>query len=132
MAINWAIGNIWNVSIWVYFDTTPLSNNMLKVFSYPHDIDKSKILNTEWWKVKLLKTLTLSKWVIIDDIEGNTNMLFEFDSITWKLNYYTWIWSARKDVIEDILSINFSFKWSTSPNLNKTINYFTNTNIIDY
>ena len=30
------------------------------------------------------------------------------------------------------IDIDFSYKWSSSPNLNKSISYFTLTNIIDY
>jgi len=132
MAVNWAIGNDKNISIWVYFDTNSTSNNVIKVFSYPYNIDKLLISNTEIWDVKLLKTLVLSKWVILDNIEGKSNFLIMFDSITWNINYYSWTWSTRNSIIEDIVSINFSFKWSNSPNLNKTIKYYTNTNIIDY
>lgn len=132
MAINWAIWNQWNVSIWVYFDTSSTLNNQIKVFSFPHDMDKLNILNSEWWDIRLLKTLTLKKWILIDKIEDKKNLLFFFDSITWELSYYNWISWTRNNVTDDIVSINFSFKWSTSPNLNKTINYYTNTNIIDY
>lgn len=132
MAVNWAIWNQWNVSIWVYFDTSSILNNQIKVFSFPHDMDKLNILNTEWWNIRLIKTLTLKKWILIEKIEDKWNLLFFFDSITWNLSYYNWVWWTRNNVTDDIVSINFSFKWSTSPNLNKTINYYTNTNIIDY
>ncbi len=132
MAINWAIDNNSNVSIWVYFDTNSISNNIVKVFSYPHDVNTLNILNNEWWDVKLLKTLILKKWIAIDYLHGNPNILFFFNSITWELTYYSWNGYTRNRIEDDQISINFSFKWSTSPNLNRTINYFTNTNIIDY
>lgn len=132
MAINWAIGNQWNVSIWVYFDKSSTLNNQIKVFSFPYNMDKMNILNSEWWDIRLLKTLTLNKWILIDKIEDKSNLLFFFDSITWKLSYYNWADGTRNSIDDDIVSINFSFKWSTSPNLNKTINYYTSTNIIDY
>ena len=66
-----------------------------------------------------------------------TNLLFVFDAITWGLKYYSWeLWSRTtidlNNSDSDIINIWFSYKGSSSPNLNKTINYFTNTNIIDY
>lgn len=132
MAVNWAIWNNWNVSIWVYFDTNIYENNKIKVFSYPHNINNLDITYIEWWNVKLLKTLILKKWVQVDNIWGKTNLLFVFDSITWDLKYYNWLQWLRTAVNEDIIDINFSFKGSSSENLNKTIKYFTSTNIIDY
>lgn len=132
MAINWAIANNWNVSIWVYFDINSSINNQIKVFSYPHDMDKMNIINSEWWDIRLIKTLSLKKWILMDKIEDKQNVLFFFDSITWKLSYYNWKSWVRNTFDDNIISINFSFNWSSSPNLNKTINYYTNTNIIDY
>ncbi len=132
MAINWAIWADWNVSIWVYFDTSESANTQIKVFSYPHNMEKMNILNTEWWDIRLIKTLTLKKWILMDKIEDKQNILFFFDSITWNISYYNWLSWTRNNFNDDIVSINFSFKWSSSPNLNKTINYYTNTNIIDY
>lgn len=132
MAINWAIWNAWNISIWVYFDSSITEKDKIKVFSYPHDIDHLDITYLEWWDVKLLKTLILKKWIWIDSIESKDNLLFVFDAITGDLKYYNWIGWVRTIVNEDSIAINFSYKWSTSPNLARTINYFTNTNIIDY
>ncbi|MDD2871214.1 MAG: prepilin-type N-terminal cleavage/methylation domain-containing protein [Candidatus Gracilibacteria bacterium] len=132
MAINGAVGNEGNVSIGVYFDTIDTSNNMVKVFSFPHDIDKLNISYLEGGSTKLIKTVNLTKGIIIDDIDGKQNLLFLFDSITGNITYYTWVGSNREDLVKDNITINFSYKGSTSPNLNKTINYYTKTNIIDY
>lgn len=132
MAVNWVVWTLWNMSIWVYFDTSVSWNNQIKVFSYPHDIIHLDITYLEWWDVKLIKTLVLKKWIQIDDIESMDNLLFVFDAITWDLKYYNWIWWSRNIIVENNISINFSYKGSSSPNLNRTINYFTNTNIIDY
>lgn len=139
MAINWALSNSWNVSIWVYFDNSSLLNNTIKVFSYPYDSDEININNMEWWNTKLIRSLILQPWVQIDwfNISGlpdpdKTNLLLFFNSINWDIKYYTW--NPSKNNISGIekLSIKFSYKWSTSPNLQKTIDYFTKTNITDY
>lgn len=132
MAVNWAIWTEWNVSIWVYLEVLPDKNTYLKVFSYPHDIWEVNITNIEWWDVKLIKTVRLQKWVIIDNLEGRDNLLFFFNSITWNLTYYTWLWNEKAKIDDNMISINISFKWSDLPMLNKTINYYTETNIIDY
>jgi len=132
MAVNWAVWNDKNVSIGVYFEVTPTHNTYVKLFSYPYDVSDINITNMEWGHVKLLKTLNLQKWILIDNLEWKSDMLFLFDSITWKLKYYTWESSVKTLYEDKKLSINFSFKWSDSPNLNKTINYYTDTNIIDY
>ncbi|MDP2090088.1 MAG: prepilin-type N-terminal cleavage/methylation domain-containing protein [Candidatus Gracilibacteria bacterium] len=132
MAINGAIANNGNVAIGVYFDTSEIANTQIKVFSFPHNIDKLNITNTQGGDIRLIKTLKLQKGILIDKIEDKQNILFFFDSITGKLSYYNWHMLTRQNFEDDIVSINFSFKGSSSPNLNKTINYYTNTNIIDY
>ena len=135
MAINWAVWNDWNISIWVYFDAN--EKDKVKIFSYPYDIDSLDISYIQSTDIKLLKTLILRKWIQIDNVDSKQNLLFVFDAITWDISYYTWVWANRTTIDlnnsdNDIINIWFSYKWSSSPNLNKTINYFTNTNIIDY
>ena len=134
MAVNWAVWTSWNISIWVYFDNSSFEKNIVKVFSYPHDIDIVDINNIEWWDIKLLQTITLQDWIQIDYIDTKPNMLFVFDAITWNLKYYTWKLDKRENYIDNDnqISINFSYKWSNSDNLKKEIIYFTSTNIIDY
>ena len=66
MAINGAVWSSSNVSIWVYFDTSTLWNNTIQVFSYPYNILDNNINHLETVDTKLLKTLTLKKWIQID------------------------------------------------------------------
>lgn len=132
MAINWAVWTSWNVSIWVYFSTELSEFNEIKIFSYPYDMDTLNISFTESPEIKLIKTLKLRDWIKIDDVDWKTNLLFFYDSITWKITYYNWNSGIKNQVDKSIIPIKISYKWSTSPSLNKTINYFTNTNIIDY
>jgi hypothetical protein len=137
MAINGAVWSSSNVSIWVYFDTSTLWNNTIQVFSYPYNILDNNINHLETVDTKLLKTLTLKKWIQIDSIDSNNNFLFYFEAITWDIKYFRW-WGSPMIPINitlpdsESIDIDFSYKWSSSPNLNKSISYFTLTNIIDY
>jgi len=130
MAVNGMVGSMWNVSVWVYFDSN--NNNEINVYSYPHNINQADIDYVEWWDIKKIKSIYLDKWIQIDWIEGMDNLLFYFDSISWDVKYYNWNWWVRTLIPDDEVVIDFSYNWSTSPNLKKTISYFTSTNIIDY
>ena len=132
MAVNWAISSSWNISIWVYFDSSVNWKNKIEAFSYPHDIDILNITNQVWWDIKILKTLLLQKGVQVDNVDTMNNFLFFFNSIDWNLTYYSWNWVVRDNISSDKISINLSYMWSTSENMQRTINYFTSTNLIDY
>lgn len=130
MATNGMVWIDWNVSIWVYFDSN--NNNEINIYSYPYNINHNNISNIESTDVKKIKSIYLDKWIQIDNIEWNPNLLFFFDSISWDVKYYKWNWATRSLINYSKVGINFSYKWSTSPNLKKSISYFTSTNIIDY
>ena len=131
-AINWSIGSSWNVSIGVYFDSSASEKDKIKVFSYPHDIENLNITNFEWGDIKLIKTLLLQKWVQIDNVEWKNNFLFFFNSIDGELTYYNWDWPLKNIIVADKISINLSYMGASSGNLQRTIKYFTSTNLIDY
>lgn len=140
MAINWIIWLDKNLSIWLYFDTS--NKNEIKLKSYPHDIEESNI-NLEWSDSNDFKTFKLQRNIQIDNISfidtisslkiDNEKFLFYFNAISWDVVYYylDTFWNKQK-FAWDKIDIDFSYKWSMSPNLNKTINYYTNTNIVDY
>jgi len=133
-AINWVVWINGNVSIWVLFDSH--NKNEINIFSYPYNIDYTHISYSETSEVKKIKTVYLDEWIQIDSIEWGDDLLFFFNSIDWKIKYFkkwpTWLivhvtWSTYDDIW-----INFSYMWSNSINLKKSISYFTSTNIIDY
>ena len=130
MALNWMVWTNWNVSIWVFFDLN--NNNKIDIFSYPHNIDNIDIWYIESTNVKKIKTIYLDKWIQLQNIDWNDNILFFFDSISWEVKYYKWDWVSRSTITDDKVVIDFSYNGSTSPNLNKSVSYFTSTNIIDY
>ena len=137
MPVNW-ISNDSNLSIWIYFDSSESSKNTIKFFSYPYEFDpnKTKILNNG----NTLKTLQLQHIQInsvgwLEDWAFKTSSwwLFFFKSITWSGSYYYWEWSNKKEIISDdgIIKIKFSYKNSTSPDLQREICYYTKTYISD-
>lgn len=132
MAMNWSVWEFWNSTIGVYFDSTELEKNTIKLFSYPHDINEIDISNIEEGDIRLSKILKLQWGVEIDSISWKENMLFLFDAITWDIRYYTWNWIRKEKIDEDVVKIDFSYKNVTSENLKRRISYFTSTNIIDY
>ena len=78
----------------------------------------------------LHKTKHLPKGVQIDTITGNAEgTLFLYEAIIWDWNITqetSWV------VINDIVDIIISYKGATSPVLQKTINYYTNSYISNY
>jgi hypothetical protein len=132
MAINWAVYSTWNISIWVYFDNS--DNNKVKVFSYPFDIEQIDIDRNTSWNINLVKEISIQNWVWIESIYGKNNFLFFFNSISWDLKYYYWDWLNKVYInpVSENIDINISYKWSSSLNLQRTLSYFTATNIIDY
>lgn len=131
MAVNWVIWLNSNVSVWVYMESG-LTNNQLKFYSYPYDIENTDIFYEETSDIKLLKKIELDKGVQVDDISWKENILFYFQAITWSWYYYTWDWPSRSSLVEDTIDINLSYKWSSSDTLKRKVSYFTSTNITDY
>lgn len=134
MAINWVVWINWNVSIWVLFDNS--NKNEITIFSYPHNIDTINIWYSENTDIKIINKIYLPEWIQIDSIEWKDNLLFVFDSIHWSVKFLnkSVMWSITEVSWSsyDKIDIIFSYRWSSSINLQKTIFYFSSTNIIDY
>lgn len=141
MAVSWLKDEDSNRSIWLYFDTSPWKNNSITFFSYPHDIEERNIKNTETWEIKKIREKRIQPWIEINDLwwkdnlRWKDNLLFFYESITWKTTVYSFNRITEgKDILdeEEEISIKFSFKNSSSPVLTREITYFTKTNIVDY
>ncbi len=132
MAINWLDYNSWNLSVGVYFDSAPTSNNKLTFFSYPYNFDFSSLDPVLDSKVKKIKDIVFQPWVQIDSVENYDKFLFVFNAITWSWNYYYWNSPSKSIFIWNQINLKISFKWATSPMLIKNIKYITSTNIVDY
>ena len=136
MAINWTIWTTENLSIWVYLDKN--DKNKINIISYPYTYSGS-LIDLPWGfdtNIKIIRTYNLQRWIQIDGINWEENMLFFFHAITWESEYYNWtLWvplSKLDTSLDSEINIDFSYKWSDSPNLISKITYFTKTNIVDY
>ena len=132
MAIHWISStSSWNLSIWVYFDTTAWNNNKIKIYTYPYSYwtGSQIIIDNEY----LLKEIKIQNNMQIDKINlANNKVLFLFDAITWKWNYFSFdSWKQDLNITSNKIKIDFSYKWSTSW-LKNSIEYYTKTYISDY
>lgn len=76
------------------------------------------------------KTKKLPPGIQIDSITSATDTtLFWFSAISWDLNLLT---SDTTYTLTDNIKIQVSYKWSTSPVLQKEIEYYTQSFISDY
>lgn len=136
LAINWLNLEWKNQDTFVYFDFN--NDTSLKIFSAPFDLENDPILNFDFasdFNISLLeevKTLDFPRWVSISSNLSN-NLLLRFNSISWYSTIYKLDSSLSiiDDSLEDIL-IEVSFNRSSIGVLNNTIQYFKNTNMIDY
>lgn len=132
MAINGATETS-NVSVWLYINIED-SKQEINFISYPHSYTWSQITNELWTEIMLIKKYKLLPDIDIVNIDSNNNALFFFESITWDWHYYTWDSSWNKTEISAAeIDINVSYKWASlwTP-LSWKLQYFTNTNIVDY
>jgi len=136
IAVNWSSNNIWNTSIWIFFDTTSWNNSQIQYFAYPYSFSGSQIIPKEIWNIKILKTIKFSGPIEINTIWWKENGLFFFSSITWSGWYYYYdnnpINNSKHNFNLDNIVINVSYKWTTAIWLSKEIIYNTRTNIVDY
>lgn len=131
MAIHWISSTwSWNLSIWVYFDTTNWNNNIIKIFAYPYSYwtGSQIVLNNDY----LLKEIKIQKYMQIDKINDNNKVLLLFDAITWNWNYFSFdSWKEDLIISENKIKIDFSYYWATTW-LKSFIVYYTKTYISDY
>jgi len=130
LAINGYTNSWINNSIWLYFDT---SSDKIKYFSYPYTYSWSQIQISWDSNIKLIKEKKMLPWIKLDKIEWNENILMFFSAIYWTWSFYYWDedWN-RQNLSQNIINIDISYKWATTPNLQKTIRYYKNTGMIDY
>ena len=140
MAINGYSSGITNQSIGIYFDGEN-SKEKVVYFSYPYTFTGSQISVTPTNDIKIIKERTLPDWVQIDRIRGSNigstldtkKALFFYSAVFWIGSYYSIDAGGVKTPInEGSIEIDFSYKWSPSENLKKSVIYYLQTNIVDY
>lgn len=132
MAVSWIKNIDWNTSVWLYMTNEEPDNNKLVFFSYPHDMDESSINNEVLGDIKLIKKRELQDWIKLNYLWWYDNLLFFFNSINWESKIYTFWASWKTEVVDNEISLIFSYKNATSWSLIRELIYFKNTNIIDY
>lgn len=132
MAINGQSDNNKNVSVGVFFDVENDKNKVV-ILSYPYTFTGSEIGTLETSEIKKIRTLELPKWVQIETIWTQKKALFFFQSISWQGKFWWWDTTGTKSEFPaGVIELKLSFKWSTQTNLQKIIQYYTYTHIIDY
>ena len=129
MAIHWASSSSWNLSIWVYFDSS--NKNIIKIFNYPYSYwTWSQIVVND--SSLLINEIDIWQNLQIDKIENKTKVLFLFEAISWKWYYFDFEGTRQNLVItNNKINIEFSYKGATN-NLKKNLEYYINTHISDY
>lgn len=135
LAIHWISETwSWNLSIWVYFDSSSWNNDEIKVFWYPYSYwTWSRIVIND--PSLLIKEIKLQKNIIINKIEEKNKAMFFFEAISWKWYYFDF--ENSKQDLNDIdnnseLNIDFSYENASTDSLKKTLIYYTKTYISDY
>jgi len=107
----------WNVYVWLHI--VPWSQS-INYYTSTWWLDISR-LPAQAYKTKLLPT-----WVEFLSVNGDetTQRLFTFAPITWS---WTVSW-----ISDDIVYFTLSYKWATSPVLQKELKYYRKSFISDY
>lgn len=139
LAINGSIVDGKNRNIGLYFNAKEGKNTNLQIFSYPFDISRSDIEANSNDVTQLIEKFEFEQGIQLDSIWWEQNMLFYFHAITWELYYYSWkdnILQKYEDEqwknILDVVDISYSYEKSKKQKLQKTIEYITQSNIINY
>ncbi len=131
IAMNWSTSWSWNLSIWIYFDSS--NNDTITFLSYPYSFTGTQITRTPWPDIKILKTIKLPEWIEIEKVWGQDNALFFFSSIFWEWKYYYFDPSRQEFPLTDNkIDIDINYDGATIDILKKKIFYYVLTNIIDY
>ena len=139
MAINGFENETWgvNASIGLYFSNDSGEKWEMYFYAYPFTQDPTTAVPADEFRINQGRTFpkgTQFDWALSDALlETNLdNIFFFFEAITWEWSYYTinWWWSEAKTA--DIWTLNFSYKWSTSDVLKKSLKYDTRINTIDF
>ena len=120
LSIHWTSSGWINQSIWVYFDKS--NKNIIKIFSYNYDDRNTKFL---------LKEIKIQPNIWIDKVDWKETGLFFYEAITWSWSFYE-KQNFTNPIAGSKISIDFSYKGTTSEALKKNIEYYTKTYISDY
>lgn len=132
MAMNWF--SSWintssgeNSSVWLY-----LWSWSITFLSYPYTMSWTSITITPDSNIKIIKEIPLEQWLTIKGVWDKSNWLFFFNAVTWSWEFYSFDWTTRTNISDPKIKIDISYIWTNpSSDLNKSIFYYTKTNIVD-
>lgn len=132
MAIHGSTTSTWNISIGIYFDISSPNNNYYSLLAFEHDIVQSDI---NFSNGELIQKTLLQPWIQLDKFHWNDEEgIIFFRSITWSWMVFKWssYELVPKTLWDNMVSIEYSYKWSTDESLQNTLYYFQDTQIVDY
>lgn len=143
MAINWFDGEgsgswvLENKSIGLFLSNEDDKKNTMYFYSYPFDLpawSAQPRLDVRDEDTKLIKERKLPTGTQFDTAMTDLgNIFFFFTSISGSGSYYNVLSNGSKDAITATwITLDFSYKWSTSPILQKTLIYDTRINTVDF
>lgn len=125
MAINGTTTSSWNVSIWIYIE-----DNSYSLYSFDHNILPSNINLSNWY---LIEKRMLQPWIHIDEFQWEDQGIIFFRSITATGLVFKWNNFDLVDALnQNEIYIKYSYKWADNPSLKNTLQYYQDTQIVDY
>lgn len=131
MATNGSAYLSWNVSVWVFIDNTSINKNSYSLLWFDHDVVESNIIPING---RLIQKYNLQPWIQIENFDWENKWIIFFRSITgsWlvvKGDSFNPVGTSEAD---NIINIEYSYKWSTNSSLRNSLEYFQDTQIVDY
>lgn len=125
MAINGYDKNKVNQSIWVFFDVN--DKNIVKYYGY----------NFNSWIVlsdaNIIKEKKLQDGIEIEKVSGHNKVMIHFSSIYGLPTIYYFNESGEKqDYSWEVVDFSLSYKWIQNYPFKRNLQYFKNTNVVDY
>lgn len=126
MAINGYDKNGVNQSIGIYFE---VGKSELTYYAYDYTQSGATLLLDDSKKIKSKK---LQDSIQIANVQGKTNAMIYFSSITGKSEIFYFLPTGKEMVSSGALSVDIAYKNANNSPLRKTIQYYQSTNMIDY
>ena len=123
LAINGNLSGTSNSSFWLFFEQWKTA---ITVYKYPLWViaDYTKA-------IYIYKKIQLDPWVELTSVNSKSQGLFIYDAITWEATYFSPPTSIpiTSTNIWNKISLWVKLTWSTSPILEKKLDYYTKTHI---
>lgn len=131
MAVNGSAYLSWNISVWLFIDNSSVNKNSYSLLGFEHDVLDSNIIPING---RVIQKYSLQPWVQIEKFDWENKWIIFFRSITGsglvlKGDSFSTVGTTEAD---NIIDIEYSYKWSTNSSLRKSLEYFQDTQIVDY